>query len=274
MNMALEYEIEAEVTAMGMDFDILDDAGDNPPVTMNRVGSTPQGSLLVDIPVRGINLDDVTKSGGPINYTVMGAFLAILCHEVVPQLVKTGNPNSRIQHALLTPATLKNCPTSQSKANKILRARLCQDLNLPSTNDLDEDTFLKTELQLRVLTPLRDTWTNPGDETFQWASMMIEIGKRPGEKHFGWRACYLHPAHEAADPASGKEMSIPVKKTMSKVKSIVKSNSSNTKTKFTYKAYQGGNDPVRLDTVVGADPNDSGIIAPLTIGLLIMQVNF
>ena len=53
--------------------------------------------------------------------------------------------------------------------------------------------------------------TNPEPEIFQWATMVVEIGKRPKEKNMGFKSYYFHPAHDLASEASRVAMSQQVK---------------------------------------------------------------
>ena len=123
-----------------------------------------------------------------------------------------------------------------------------------------------------MTTPLREN--HPDHKTFQWVSMVTEIGKCPGEKQFGWRAFYLNPGHNDAEDASKKATFEQVKKTMSRIKSIVKSNFKDAKVQFNYKARKDGYNPERLESIPHTDPNNSGMLALLTFVSVIQRVRF
>ena len=71
-----------------------------------------------------------------------------------------------------------------------------------------------------------------------------------------------------------KDLYIQVKKTMSRIKTVIKSSFTNAEGLFFYKWYKGSNNPIRLDTVTVADPNDSGVTTLLTFGATIIRTMF
>ena len=117
----------------------------------------------------------------------MGASLGIIKREAGLYLERTDNPNSCIQHVLITPATINNYVSGNTNADRSMRAVLCNQLKLPPMHTIEPATYQKSELKLRIITPIRDVNTNPEPEIFQWATMVVEIGKRPKEKHMGFK---------------------------------------------------------------------------------------
>ena len=144
-------------------------------------------------------MDEVEKIGGSINFTAMGASLGIIKREACRYLERTGSPNSRIQHVLITPATINNYASGYSKEDKSMRALICNQLKLPPMHDVGNAIYNQSELKLRFLTPIRDEKTNPKSNVFQWATLVVEIGKRPNEKNLGFKSCYFHPVHDLAN---------------------------------------------------------------------------
>ena len=61
-----------------------------------------------------------------------------------------------------------------------------------------KDEYKLRELRPRVITPIRDKWTDPNEKTFQWGTLIMEMHKLPGETLCGYRTWYFHPAHEVA----------------------------------------------------------------------------
>ena len=140
---------------------------------------------------------------------------------------------------------------------------------------IEQDTYVKSELKLRIITPIRDVNTNPEPEIFQWATMVVEIGKRPNERYMGYRSYYFHPAHDDAGEVSKNAMSQKVKAILGHVKQMVKFNLSQHQVRAPYKQYSKGNDnPVRMDSLLMTEPNDSGIAALLTTAAVINRIGF
>ena len=75
---------------------------------------------------------------------------------------------------------------------------MSEQLNLPSAGNLTKDEYKLSELRLRVITPIRDNWTDTDKKTFQLGMLMMEMHKLPGETLCGCRTWYFHPAHEVA----------------------------------------------------------------------------
>ena len=266
----LDKEVEAASEAFVLPTESLDD-----PTPSLNVDDPPQQNPLVRVPVKGINLEDVGRTGGPIDFTAMGASLGIVKREAGLYLKKTDNPNTRIQHILITPASINNYASGQSKEDKSMRAVLCDRLKLPPMHTIEQDTYVKSELKLRIITPIRDVITNPEPEIFQWATMVVEIGKRPNEKYMGYRSYYFHPAHDDAGKASRIAMFQKVKAILGHMKQMVKFNLSQHQVKAPYKQYSKGTDnPVRMDSLLMTEPNDSGIAALLTAAAVINRIGF
>ena len=92
--MELEEYLEAEVREIGLEMAFLDKLDNNRPRTLNKTNPPPQNCVLLGFPVRGIDMEEVSQNGGPINYQTMGTSLATLQSLLVPQLEQTNNPNS------------------------------------------------------------------------------------------------------------------------------------------------------------------------------------
>ena len=58
------------------------------------------------------------------------------------------------------------------------------------------------------------------------------------------------------------------------IKQMVMSNFKHHQSKVSYKHYPKGNEPVRMESLLMVDPNDSGISSLLTVAAMIMRVNF
>ena len=97
----------------------------------------------------------------------MGASLAILGNLLIPQLEQNNNPNSQVQHVLVPPTTMNSIPVTFTNTNKTTRKNLSKLLNLPAVGSLTKDTYQLRELKLRIIIPVRDTWTDPDKKVFQ-----------------------------------------------------------------------------------------------------------
>ena len=105
--------------------------------------------------------------------------------------------------------------------------------------------------------------------------MVVEIGKRPKEKNLGYKWQYFHPAHENASEASREAIFTQARNILGNIKQMVKSNFTQHNLKVSYKHYPKGTDrPVRLESLLMVDPNDSGISSLLTVAAMIMRINF
>ena len=124
MNIELEDELEAEVKEMGLAMILLDKpVGESTP-TLDKTTSPLQHCTLLGASVKNSDIIGVQQNGGPINNQAMGASLAILQNLLLPQLKQNNNPNSQIQHVLISPSTLKSIPVTFTGLNKTIR-KLC-----------------------------------------------------------------------------------------------------------------------------------------------------
>ena len=220
-------------------------------------------------------MNKVKQNGGPINYKIMGASLVILRNLLVPQLEQNNNPNAQVQHVLILPATMVNIPTTFTNSNRTTRKNMSEQLNFPSAGNIMKDEYKLGELRLKFITLNRDKWTIPDKETFQWCTHVMEMHKLPGETLCGCRTWYFHPAHEVANTNQRTNMYQHIKKVADKTKALVKSSFNCQKTGFAYKRNDKDPvDPVRLETVTVTDPNNSRIVALLTIGVLVNRTAF
>ena len=201
--------------------------------------------------------------------------MVILGNLIVPQLEKNNNPNSQVRHVLVPPTTMTNIPATFTNSNKTTRKNLSKQINLPVVGNLTKDEYQLRELRLRIITPVRDTWTNPDRKIFQWGTLVMEMHKLPEETQYGCRTLHLHPAHDVTNDNHRTNMYQHVKSIAEKIRALVKSNFNCKRTGFTYKRNdKDPADPVRLETVTATNPNHSRIIALLMVAVLINRTAF
>ena len=90
---------------------------------------------------------------------------------------------------LVSPSTLRSIPTTFTGLEKNIRRSVSNQLNLPTFVTLTKAEYQQREMKLRVITPIRDKWTDPNEKTFQWGTLIMEMHKLPGETQSGWRTC-------------------------------------------------------------------------------------
>ena len=129
--------------------------------------------------------------------------------------------------------------TTLKNTAKETREQFYHYLNLPSGKDLNADSFKNSDLQLQIITTLRDSHTN--HETLQWIPLVVEIDKQHSEKQVGWRAFYLNSGHRNSNEPSREVLTKQIKTTLRRIKYIVKSNLLNTEFQFHYKVRRGYN---------------------------------
>ena len=79
---------------------------------------------------------------------------------MIPQLIQNNNPNSQVQHVLISPVTMKSIPITFTGINKTMRKKVSDLLNLPAVGNLTKVEYQLRELRLRIIAPVRDTWTD------------------------------------------------------------------------------------------------------------------
>ena len=80
---------------MGLDLAFMDKLDNNSPPTLDKTDPLLQHCVLLGVPVKSIDIDEVRQNGRPINYQTMGAGLVILPNLLVPQLEQTITPTPR-----------------------------------------------------------------------------------------------------------------------------------------------------------------------------------
>ena len=116
-----EDELEAEVQQMGLLMEMIDDTTNEATPTLNKDTPTPQTRALAGVSVKDSDVTGVQQPGGPVNNQAMGASLAVLQNQFLPQLKDNNNPNSQIQHVLISTSTLRSVPTTFKGPEKYMR---------------------------------------------------------------------------------------------------------------------------------------------------------
>ena len=167
--------------------ELLDDTTKDATLTLNKNTPTPQHRALVRVLIKDSDVTGVQQNGGPVNNQAMGASLAILQNQLLPQLKQNSNPNSQVQHVLVSPSTLRSIPTTFTGLEKNVRRNVSNHLNLPTFGTLTKAEYQQREMKLRVIAPIRDNLTDSDKKVFQWGLLMIEMHKRPSESQCGYR---------------------------------------------------------------------------------------
>ena len=150
MNMELEDYLEAEVREMGLEMALLDGPAGNTTPTLNKTAPPLQHCVLLGVPVKNINTMEVKQNGGLINSQAMGASLAILENLLIPQLIQNNNPNSQVQHVLISPIMMKSILITFTGINKNMRKNVSGLLNLPAVASLTKEEYQLRELNLQI----------------------------------------------------------------------------------------------------------------------------
>ena len=198
---SMEYKdkLEAEVKQMGLAMELLDDTTGDAAPTLNKNTPTPQHHVLLGVSVKDSDITGVQQDGSPVNNQAMGASLAILQNQLLPQLKQNNNSNSQVQHVLISPSTLRSIPTTFTGLEKTIRKKVSDQLDLPTFGTLTKAEYQQGEMKLRILAPVRDNSTDPDRRVYQWGLLVIEMHKHPGESQCGCRTQYFHSAHEVAN---------------------------------------------------------------------------
>ena len=93
---------------------------------------------------------------------------------------------------------------------------------------------MQLKMRLRIATPFRDRWSNNDSKTFQWAALVIDLGKKCGEKCLKWKAHYCLAGYERLDAQVKSDINTAVETLTSKVKCLVKSNLGGNEVKCTW----------------------------------------
>ena len=270
----IEYKQMEEEMAELCTFDFVEPPTGEAVPTLNASPSTQQGSPLQHMPVKNVDLDEMKKPGGMINATTMGAALILMGDVMSSRIAKADSPTRDTQHILIPPAILASCPLTNSQEDKLKRDLICNRLRIPSTKNETQESFDASEMRLRLVTPFRDRWSNNDSNTFQWAALIVDLGKKCGEKYLKWKAHYCLTGHDRLDAQVKCDINTTVETFISKVKRLVKSNLSGNDVKCTWKTYPLKNHPTPFTLMPEADPNDTALSVLLWIGTVATRILF